>query len=110
MVRGLSHVRCRAEYHRAPCLDRFYICSIPPHWGILSDNTTWAIIFYADDTQLYMSFNSLSGDDQAYSVSQVESCVRDIDCWMSCNKLKLYRDKTELLVKLSVQNIGHAHL
>ena len=25
-------------------LDRFYICSIPPHWGILSDNTTWAII------------------------------------------------------------------
>ena len=40
--------------------------------------------FYADDTQLYLSFNSLSGDDQAYSVSQVESCVRDIDPWMSC--------------------------
>ena len=54
--------------------------------------------FYADDTQLYLSFNSLSGDDQAYSVSQVESCVRDIDRWMSCNKLKLNRDKTELLV------------
>ena len=35
--------------------------------------------FYADDTQLYLSFNSLSGDDQACSVSQVESCVRDID-------------------------------
>ncbi|CAH3030020.1 unnamed protein product, partial [Porites evermanni] len=47
---------------------------------------------------LYLSFNSLSGDDQAYSVSQVESCVRDIDHWMSCNKLKLNRDKTELLV------------
>ncbi|CAH3177766.1 unnamed protein product, partial [Porites lobata] len=41
--------------------------------------------FYADDTQLYLSFSSLSGDDQAYSVSQVESCVRDIDRWMSCN-------------------------
>ena len=54
--------------------------------------------FYADDTQLYLSFNSLSGDDQAYSVAQVESCVRDIDRWMSCNKLKLNRDKTELLV------------
>ena len=54
--------------------------------------------FYADDTQLYLSFNSLSGDDQACSVSQVESCVRDIDRWMSCNKLKVNRDKTELLV------------
>jgi len=54
--------------------------------------------FYADDTQLYLSFNSLRGDDQAYSVSQVESCVRDIDRWMSCNKLKLNRVKTELLV------------
>ena len=54
--------------------------------------------FYADDTQLYLSFSSLSGDDQAHSVAQVESCVRDIDRWMSRNKLKLNRDKTELLV------------
>jgi len=54
--------------------------------------------FYAADTQLYLSFNSLSGDDKAYSVAQVESCVRDIDHWMSCNKVKLNRDKTELLV------------
>ena len=54
--------------------------------------------FYAADTQLYLSFNSLSGDDKAYSVAQVESCVRDIDRWMSCNKVKLNRDKTELLV------------
>ena len=54
--------------------------------------------FYADDTQLCLSFNSLSGNDQAYSVTQVESCVRDMDRWMSCNKLKLNRDKTELLV------------
>ena len=54
--------------------------------------------FYADDTQLYLSFNSLSGDDQAYSVAEVESCIRDIEHWMSHNKLKLNRDKMELLV------------
>jgi len=54
--------------------------------------------FYADDTQLYLSFSSLSGDDQAYSAAQVKSCVGDIDHWMSLNKLKLNRDKTELLV------------
>ena len=54
--------------------------------------------FYANDTQLYLSFSSLDGDDQVSSVAQIESCVRDIDLWMACNKLKLNRDKTELLV------------
>ena len=64
--------------------------------------------FYAGDTQLYLSFNSLSGDDQAYSVSQVESCVRDIDRWMSCNYLSWIGTRRNC--SLSVQNIGHAHL
>ena len=35
--------------------------------------------FYANDTQLYLTFNSLDGDDQTSSVAQIESCVRDID-------------------------------
>ena len=56
-----------------------------------------AFHFYAD-TQLYLSFNSLSGDDQKSSVARVEFCVREIDNWMTINKLKLNRDKTELLV------------
>ena len=54
--------------------------------------------FYADDTQFYLFFNSLNADDQVSSVSWVESCVREIDNWMTRNKLKLNRDKTELLV------------
>ena len=54
--------------------------------------------FYADDTQLYLSFNSLSANDQVSCVSRVESCVREIDNWITCNKLKPNRDKTELLV------------
>ena len=33
--------------------------------------------FYADDTQLYLSFNSLSSDDQASSVAWVEFCERN---------------------------------
>ena len=57
--------------------------------------------FYADDTQLYLSFYSLYGDDQASSVAQIESCVRDIDRWIACNKVKLKRDKSCLLLVLS---------
>ena len=49
--------------------------------------------FYVDDTQLYLSFNSLHGDDQVSLVAHIESCVRDIDRWMARNKLKLNRDK-----------------
>ena len=51
--------------------------------------------FYADDTQLYYSFNL---HDQAASVQAIESCLNDIDAWMLANMLKLNRDKTELLV------------
>ena len=58
--------------------------------------------FYADDIQLYLSFNSLGGDDQACSVARVEFCVREIDNWMTRNKLKLNRDKTQLLVVSSI--------
>ena len=53
---------------------------------------------HADDTQLYLSFNSLSANEQVSSVSRVESCVREIDNWMARNKIKLNRNKTELLV------------
>ena len=54
--------------------------------------------FYADDSQLYLSFDSRGGDAEALAVSQVEACAREIDNWMCCNKLKLNGDKSELLV------------
>ena len=47
--------------------------------------------FYTDDTQLYLSFDSLSGEGQA-------SAVYSIEAWMRLNKLKLNSDKSELLV------------
>ena len=55
-------------------------------------------LFYTDDAQLYLSFNSLDGNDQISLVAETESCVPDINRWMARNKLKLNRNKTELLV------------
>ena len=54
--------------------------------------------FYADDTQLYLSFDSRGGDTEALAASQVEACARDIDNWICCNKLKFNGDKSELFV------------
>ena len=54
--------------------------------------------FYADDTQLYLSFDSKSGAAEALAVAQIEACAGEIDNWMSANRLKLNSDKSELLI------------
>jgi hypothetical protein len=54
--------------------------------------------FYADDTQIYYSFDLNSSDDYDSAVSRLNACLRDIRIWMSHSKLKLNDDKTELLV------------
>jgi len=50
--------------------------------------------FYADDTQIYFSFDS--NTPELVTVSRLEACVKDVSDWMSLNKLKLNSDKTEL--------------
>ena len=57
---------------------------------------------YVDDTQLYLSFKPTPAE-QPGAVAKIEACVCEIDSWMLCNKLKLNRGKTELLI-LSTQH------
>ena len=55
--------------------------------------------FYADDTQIYISFQPCSYIVTLDEVrSTIEACVSDINEWMTDNKLKLNNDKTELLI------------
>ena len=55
--------------------------------------------FYADDTQIYMSFQPSSYIVTLDEVrSKIEACVSDINEWMTDNKLKLNNNKTELLI------------
>ena len=54
--------------------------------------------FYADDSQLYLSFQPTIPVDRKLAVSYIERCVLEIDHWMLVNRLKLNNDKTELLV------------
>ena len=55
------------------------------------------ISFYADDTQLYISFKGCDVDVARLCVN----CVADICHWMDLNKLKLNHDKTEIILKRS---------
>ena len=55
--------------------------------------------FYADDTQIYLSFQPFTYIVTPDEVrSTIEACVSDINEWMTDNKLKLNNDKTELLI------------
>jgi hypothetical protein len=56
------------------------------------------IHLYADDTQLYISFDLTSAESTVIAVQQIEDCIQDIRNWMVQNKLKLNDDKTELII------------
>ena len=56
---------------------------------------------YADDTQLYIYFNSADPVETESRRSILETCVNDINKWMLHNNLKLNGDKSELLVMSS---------
>ena len=52
--------------------------------------------FYADDTQLYISF--APGVNEEASFEKVEACIAEVRSWMASNYLKLNDDKTEFIV------------
>ena len=50
---------------------------------------------YADDTQLYISFNY---NDPLESLTKLNTCISDIRKWMIKNKLKINDSKTEVII------------
>ena len=60
--------------------------------------------FYAHDTRLYISFSTSNDVELTNSITKIEECLSDIDKWKSINRLKLNKDKTELLYLFSKYN------
>ena len=54
----------------------------------------------ADDTQLYSSIKP----EQSNQLTKLQTCLKDIKTWMSCNFLLLNSDKTEVII------LGPKHL
>ena len=60
---------------------------------------------FADDTQLYLSFNPNSPTDQVKALEAMERCISDLRKWVYRDKLKINDDKTEFLVIGSRQQL-----
>ena len=55
-------------------------------------------MLYADDTQVYKSFDL---DDCLSSILCVQECVSDVKAWMTSNKLQMSEDKTDVLLVIA---------
>ena len=64
-------------------------------------------MLYADDTQVYKSFDF---DDCLSSILRVEKCVSNVKTWMMSNKLQMNEDKTEVLLVTAKRVISLQHL
>ena len=52
---------------------------------------------YADDTQLYISFDL---SDPSVAIDKINTCLSDIRNWMTQTKLKIYDSKTIFWLQL----------
>ena len=59
---------------------------------------------YADDIQLYVSYNPKNPDSVTSAVNILQNCIHDIKEWMSQNYLKLNESKTDLINIMSPYN------
>ena len=62
---------------------------------------------YADDTQLYASFNPRDPFDKDNALAKLTSCINEMREWMAANYLKLNDSKTEFFVCGSAYNLKH---
>jgi hypothetical protein len=71
-----------------------------PVGKILRDNNI-SYHIYADDTQLYVSFDPRTPGAYDAALNKLQTCIAQIKDWMLCNKLQLNQSKTEFFVASS---------
>ena len=61
---------------------------------------------YADDAQLYLSFNADSACSQNEAVEAMEQCIQAIRSWMIKDKLRLNANKTEFMIIGTIKQLA----
>jgi len=59
---------------------------------------------YADDSQIYISFNPKNPGDAEVCLFKIRACIQEIKRWMAANKLKLNDEKTEFFIAAHQQD------
>lgn len=77
-----------------------------PLINYIADLYNVKVHLYADDTQLYVTFDLDSPDKMTDAIRDLEKCIAHISHWMLVNKLKLNEEKTEVVV-LCHPNVKH---
>ena len=110
-VNGLSsdHHFLQLDVPQGSVLELLLYSIYTPSLGDITRSHGLNFHFYADDTQLHITFKSSSLLDRDSSISSLTACVNNIDSWMLCNKLKLNMDETEMLI-LSSSHRPHPSL
>ena len=62
---------------------------------------------YADDSQIYTTFNSKIPGNAEVCLFKIRACIREIKRWMTANKLNLNDEKTEFFIAAHQQDQGH---
>ena len=60
---------------------------------------------FADDTQLYVSYNPVMSDELEHAKQLLVQCIAEIRAWMLLHQLKLNNEKTEFIVLQSPHNL-----
>ena len=62
--------------------------------------------YFADDSQLYLSFKPGYAKTRDEAVAAMENCIRDLRTWMLQDKLKINDDSTQFIIIGSKQRLS----
>ena len=97
-------VRMRFSVHQRSVLGPKYYTMYTKPVGLICKNYGLRHHFYADDSQLYISFKPVDVLSKPETLRRVEMCLKEILIWKHKNMLKLNSDKTDMIVFASYKN------